>query len=388
MTVYAAPIEKGGTRWRRGLVRAGVILGACLALATVETTQTYVRALQNEAPIPFTAALGRVLPSWVILAVLAPAVLWVSDRYPLDRSHGLRHVPAHVITFVLFTFAHLGGTAVAATAMGTTGDSFSVVFQQLINWYFIMELLTYGAIVGVHHALRYHRDARERELAASELRARLTRAQLQALRNRLDPHFLYNTLNAVSALALRGEREAVVGGLSRLREILDYSLDDGGEQDVPLSRELEAVDLYLEIQRLRYGERMVVEKTIDPDALDALVPRMIMQPLAENAVLHGVARRRGPVRIEIAARAEADALRIRIRDTGPGFGAAAGPTESHGIGLANTRARLEQRYGDGCRFEAGDAEGGGGEVVIRIPLQRPGGRAAPTEPARQAAEAT
>lgn len=234
-------------------------------------------------------------------------------------------------------------------------------------------------------------------------------ARLRALRAQLNPHFLFNTLNAISVLALKGEQESVVHTLSRLSDLLRLSLDEGLGQEVPLSKDLEIMDMYLDIQRVRFADRLTVRREIDDEVLDALVPSMIMQPLVENAVVHGISMRPGPGLVELRASRHDGRVRLEVRDSGPGFqGASAasaareidahagrdagatgrdagatGPagdrtdadprrrrSSGNGIGLANTRARLEQLYGGNFTFECQDASAGGATVILSIPYRR------------------
>jgi sensor histidine kinase YesM len=203
------------------------------------------------------------------------------------------------------------------------------------------------------------------------LEAGLAQARLAALRAQLDPHFLFNTLNAVSALALRGEREGVVKALSTLSDLLRATLGGAPTQEVALSDELALLDRYLEIQRLRFSDRLSVVRDIDASVLDAAVPAMLLQPLVENAIKHGIGARPEGMRIEIHARRVDAMVVLQVRDTGPGFGRRDSPeTNGQGIGLANTRERLAQLYGTTQRLECRDAEGQGGVVEVALPYRR------------------
>jgi sensor histidine kinase YesM len=234
-----------------------------------------------------------------------------------------------------------------------------------------LDAMVYWAIIGATHAVRSARQAREREQAAVRLEAGLAEARLTALRAQLDPHFLFNTLNAVSALALRGEREGVVQALSTLSDLLRATLGGAPTQEVALSDELALLDRYLEIQRLRFSDRLTVVRDVDPTVLDAAVPAMLLQPLVENAIKHGIGARPEGMRIEIHARPLDAMVVLEVRDTGPGFGRRGQNTANgEGIGLANTRERLAQLYGATQRLECRDAEGQGGVVEVVLPYRR------------------
>jgi two-component sensor histidine kinase len=227
-------------------------------------------------------------------------------------------------------------------------------------------LPVYWVLVSLVHTLRFYRRAEERARKALELEARLADAKLQALRMQLHPHFLFNTLNAIAALVHKDPR-AADDMITNLSELLRATLDTAA-QEIPLRQELEFLDRYLEIQQMRFGDRLRVEKDLDAAALDALVPTLILQPLVENAIRHGIEPARGPGVVTLRARrAESGLLRLSVRDSGGG--AAPREKSSPGIGLANTRARLEALYGRAARLSLhADAEGGF-TVEMEIPFR-------------------
>jgi LytS/YehU family sensor histidine kinase len=184
----------------------------------------------------------------------------------------------------------------------------------------------------------------------------------------LHPHFLFNTLNGIASLNYE-DPKAANRMIARLSELLRMTLDDGGAQEVPLRKELDFIRAYLELEEIRLGERLTVTFEIAPETLDAFVPNLLLQPLVENAIRHGIAPYAAPGRISICARREADTLRVLVKDSGPGIAAAAGPASKPGLGLSNTRDRLSQLYGASQSFEINNAEGGGLEVNISIPCR-------------------
>ncbi|HET8677491.1 MAG TPA: histidine kinase [Blastocatellia bacterium] len=186
----------------------------------------------------------------------------------------------------------------------------------------------------------------------------------------LHPHFLFNTLNSVSAL-LDEDVEAADEMLARLGDLLRMTLTNSGAQEVTLQEELEFLRCYLEIERVRFQDRLTIQMDIDPQALDALVPNLILQPIVENAIRHGIASRINPGRIEIRAARAGDALQLQVKDNGPGIQTKSdlAVTSREGVGLSNTRARLKQLYGPRHRFELSDAVGGGLLLTIEIPFQ-------------------
>jgi two-component system LytT family sensor kinase len=211
--------------------------------------------------------------------------------------------------------------------------------------------------------------ARQQEAArlqaeTAQLQAQLAEARLSALRSQIDPHFLFNTLNAVSALVERDPR-GVRRMIARLSELLRHSLDGAGEPEVTLRQELEFADRYLEIMRIRFQGSLEVEQRVDEGMMDAMVPSLVLQPLVENAVKHGVGRLRGVGRIEIEARRDGARVILTVRDNGPGMEGAAPARE--GVGLRNTRERLAQLYGDDAKLTLRPAEGGGFEAEVALP---------------------
>jgi LytS/YehU family sensor histidine kinase len=205
---------------------------------------------------------------------------------------------------------------------------------------------------------------RIRELTASRLESKLATAQLEVLRMQLQPHFLFNTLHAISALMYRNV-EGADRMVARLSDFLRLSLDTAGMQEVPLKREMEFLDKYLDIEQVRFGDRLQVSRAIDPETLDRLVPNLVLQPLVENAVRHGIAPRASGGRIDISASMRQGRLIVEVLDDGL---SAADPIRE-GLGLSNTRARLEQLYGSDARLELGSAAEGGFRVRLTIPVR-------------------
>jgi LytS/YehU family sensor histidine kinase len=239
-------------------------------------------------------------------------------------------------------------------------------------------MMTYWTVVGLSHALHFHREAQERALTAAQLEARLAEAQLQALQRQLHPHFLFNTLHTISALIHR-DAEAADEMLARLSDLLRLTLDRLGIQEVTLKEELEFLGKYLEIERTRFGERLVVDMQIEPETLDICVPNLVLQPLVENAMRHGIAPRLGGGRLQIVARLTGDRLWMMVRDNGAGLPKAKLDAFNHGVGLSNTRSRLEHLYPRNHRFEFHEPSDGGLAVTIEIPAAAETDQEGPSE---------
>ena len=368
------------TRWSA----VAVVIGLALFCAVIEASQNYIGQINFGRPIPYRESIRRTLPSWVIIALLTPGVLYLARRFPIERGRWATTIAVHLAGAATFALVHLAGTASFYAATDGNFKVMPLLLNKFVTAYFVLDMLIYCGIVGASHALHYYREAKSRELAALRLQESLTQARLAALRGQLNPHFLFNTLNAITTMALKREHDNVISTLGLLSELLRVSLDDGLPQEVPLADELELLDRYLEIQRIRFGDRLDVRRQIDDDTLGALVPIMVLQPLAENAIVHGIAPVPGPGELSFRARRRANDLVLEVADSGPGFasrGRPDGPLGSvgangratTGIGLANTHARLAQLYGDRASLSASSGPSGGACVSVTIPF-----RAAPS----------
>ncbi|HEY0875935.1 MAG TPA: histidine kinase [Vicinamibacterales bacterium] len=323
------------------LVIYGIILFCAILIGLLETTQNYLRAELQSRAFSWWTGLGDALPSWIVLALLVPAVVAVSGRARLDRG-GRAAIIVHLVAALLFALTHETVMALYASWRWSDMARFDLYLGKMITGYLALDFVVYWGIVGGCYALDYATELRRREVAASRMKASLSEARLQALRAQLNPHFLFNTLNAISVLAMKGDSTRVTHTLTLLSDLLRLTID-GLPQEVPLSQEIELTDRYLEIQRVRFPDRLIVDRDIPPDVRDALVPSLILQPIVENAVLHGVARQVEGGRIMLRARRQGERLELQVCDSGPGFEQ---ESRREGIGLSNTRARLEQLYGD------------------------------------------
>ena len=342
-----------------------VILGPAVFFGLIEAAQLRLGSAVLGRPMPFPLAVVRVVPYWLLLACLMPLIMAAARRFKLSRYVLWPTAPALVASAIAFALLALAGRII----VGPIGPALvQWTPMQLFRTYFLLDVLTYSALIGTLYAFHFYRQAAARELAASRLHAGLAQARLRVLQAQLEPHFLFNTLNAISMLALEGNHTAVVDTIGRLRELLRVSLSHDRPQEVSLARELELVEGYLGIQRVRFADRLEVAYDIAPGVLDGIVPSMILQPLVENAVIHGISADTGACQVTIGAVREHGSLRLEVRDTGPGF-AAAGSRRGEGIGLVNTRARLQQLYGSAQRIDCFDAAGGGACVAIRIPFR-------------------
>ena len=349
-----------------------VVLAVWCVVAALEATQVRVHFQMFEPQHGWGQAWLRSAPLWVVWAACTPLVAWMARRFPLERGVVARRLAVHAGAALLLALVQAPLLAGFAVWSGWTAE-YNYTVGRLANKYFIgrlhLQFLIYAAITGVVHALDYQRRFREREVAASELQARLARAQLHALQGQIHPHFLFNTLNAVSVLVLKGESQCAVRMISRLSDLLRATLEMSATQETSLRDEMELLGRYLDIERVRFGERLTIEIDVPPTAMDALVPSLVLQPLVENAVRHGIAEVSGPGSIVIRAQAVEGRLRLEVRDTGPGLPASRKVRE--GIGLGNTRARLAALYGPAGRLVLEPAPGGGAVASVELPLRLP-----------------
>jgi LytS/YehU family sensor histidine kinase len=228
-------------------------------------------------------------------------------------------------------------------------------------------LMTYLFIVGLAHALAYRRESETRALDSAHLETRLVEAQLQALQRQLHPHFLFNTLNTISGL-MRTNVEAADLMIDRLGDLLRMTLHTSGTQEVPLKDELDVLQKYLEIEQTRFDNRLSISTRIEAETLDAQVPNLILQPLLENAIRHGIAPHSRPGRISVMASREGSRLKIEVLDSGDGLPADRLMALNRGVGLDNTRARLEHLYPSAHQFTFSNVDGGFGVTVV-IPFR-------------------
>jgi sensor histidine kinase YesM len=280
-------------------------------------------------------------------------------------------IPVHIAGVVVMTSLHVVLTV--GLHMGTywlIGDSLDTWLhdaQEMLFLNFDWEMMTYWTIVGVGTALQYLHDARQKELNTAQLETRLVEAQLHTLQRQMQPHFLFNTLNTISALMHR-DVDAADAMIARLSDLLRMSLQRVGVQEVPLKEELDFLSKYLEIEQTRFRDRLTVVFDVQADTLHALVPNLLLQPLVENAIKHGIGPRPTPGQITVRTRCNGAMLELDVQDNGVGLSAARLTDFNRGVGLSNTRSRLDHLYGSLHRFEFRQPAEGGLLVCIAIPM--------------------
>ncbi|MCC7144714.1 MAG: histidine kinase [Candidatus Eisenbacteria bacterium] len=347
------------------------ILGLWIAFGVFYTllSYTYLHAVGSRRS-NFEIIFGHALYIAVWIG-FTPLILRLAARFRLERTNWRPRLLLHLGFGLLIAFPQRMLTDIPTEWMLQSAE-------RLFSWTRILRTalgsLDYGVflyllVVLLHHAWEYARRLQEEERLAAALRADLAGAQLQALQLQLQPHFLFNTLNAISVL-VRSDPEKAETMLRHLSSFLRATLDHDGRAEVTLAEEMELLDRYLEIARTRFGDRLSIERQIDDDVWTARVPFLILQPLVENALRHGIGTVPGPGRLTLTAHREASRLQIEVSDNGPGV---AGNGSARGTGLANTESRLRQLYGDAQRFSIGAAAHGGCRVWLELPFRVEGG---------------
>jgi signal transduction histidine kinase len=349
-----------------------VIFGVATVLGVFSALQAYnYVAFFSEREQPLGMLLALNLSYWYAWAVLVPAMRWMAQRFRFERQRWLRAAVAHIGGVLVTTFGHAILWVTARVYIMQWMADREVEWWSVVNerffLYFDWEMMTYWAVVAFSNALDFHHESQERTLAAAQLEARLAEAQLQALQRQLHPHFLFNTLHTISALMHR-DVDAADAMLARLSDLLRLTLDQVGTQVVPLKEELDFVEKYLEIEKTRFGDRLQVRIAAEPGTLDASVPNFILQPLVENALRHGIGPKLGVGTLDVQTERGGDRLRLVVRDDGRGVPPEQLTEFNTGVGLGNTRSRLQHMYGANHRFEFETPEGGGLVVTIEIPF--------------------
>ena len=358
-----------------------IILAAATFVALIYSARNLVGSVSAGRPVDWVRLVGYEFLYWYIWVAFAPLILWFAGRFQLGLGNwrrvasrllllGLLIAPAQAAleTAIALSieFARHGMTEQLSARLHIIG---SVILLESFS-----NVIVYFLIVSGHYAYDYYKKYREREARAWELEGRLAQAELHNLKTQLQPHFLFNTLHTISVLMMR-DAGAANRMLIRLSDLLRLSLDSVGTQEVTLKKELEFLRGYLEIEQTRFQDRLVVRLDIDPATLDARVPSLILQPLVENSVRHGIARQPRGGFIEIRSALDRGELNLEVRDNGPGLSAAGPELLQRGVGLSNTRARLQQLYGARQRVEFISPQDGGLLVRLVLPFRNHDGQA-------------
>ncbi|BET68576.1 histidine kinase [Opitutales bacterium ASA1] len=364
---------------RSWVLRPTIFLSLWTLVGLAFAGQFYLSSNLLGRSIPWSEAVGYALGDWYVWAVLSIAIVWFARRMSPESGVSWRTGAAHLAAAVVFSCAFAALRSLVAQAHGwLVGEpsGFAEVFRPLLVKTFPFNLLIYGVIVTVSHAIDYYRKYHARTVQALELEKHLTEARLQALLRQLKPHFLFNALNGIASL-MYSDVAAADRMLVRLSELLRLAMAHSGAPTAPLRDEIAFLEKYLEIERIRFRDRLSVTFDVPPELLAAHVPSLLLQPIAENAVRHGMEPHARPGSIEILARRSGDELVLEVRDNGAGLPTGVERFDREGIGLSNTRARLAEIYGEAHRFALGRSPTGGLSVTIAVPLELTTGPAVP-----------
>ncbi len=321
----------------------------------------------GQPPPPWRSVVYNAI-DWFLYALLTPLVLRAGRRFPLRRPYLIRHVAIHIVGALALCFVWAGLGTLLRLAMFPIPPAGEAI-RGFASW--VLTTLPFGvsvyfAIVGIEHALFYFQEAREREMQAARLGGQLAEARLSALRMQLNPHFLFNSLNAITVLVRDQQTTAAARMLELLSDVLREVLRADATHETLLAKELEFVERYLAIEQVRFSDRLRPRIDAEPAALDSIVPSFVLQPLVENALRHGIARKATAGQLQITARVDGPDLVLSVRDDGPGLRTET-PARPGGVGLENMRARLAALYGDRASLTIATAEGGGVIATVRLP---------------------
>jgi sensor histidine kinase YesM len=305
--------------------------------------------------------------------LLTPVVLWLARRFPLTKSNLRQTIPIHLGASIAIALVQKLSHSTVVALYRTFADGYQLNWNDLSSAlisYFDYGIPLYWIIILLNYAFDYYSRYKENEIKAAQLESQLAQAQLQALKMQLHPHFLFNTLNAISVL-IQNNPELARRTVGRLSELLRYTLDNVGVQKVSLEEELEFLDRYLQIEQTRFGDRLTVKMEVDDALKNASVPNMILQPLVENAIKHGISKKRGQAVIEVQAHRDNGSLTLSVKDNGMGLPEefTDNSAQRDGVGLASTRARLRELYGDAQSFELCAQPSGGAQAKVTIPYE-------------------
>jgi two-component system, LytTR family, sensor kinase len=341
---------------RRRIVAWAWVWAGWTALALFFALSTSLTYRSTGRAANWSINIGRALSEWWLWALLTPLVVWLARRFPLHGPSWRRSLGVHLVT----------GTAIAMAKTAADRVAFALLTGFWLYWLFTtlaLQFVVYGAVVAAAHGREYYRRSRDRE----QLERTLAETRLQLLNMQLQPHFLFNTLNTIAEL-VHEDADAADRMITSLSELLRRTLELGASQEIPLSAELALLDTYLDIQRTRFGERLDVRVDVDEEVHDARVPILLLQPIVENAIRHGLAPGIGSGVVEITARRSGPSIVIEVTDEGlgvPAFGARG----RAGIGLGNTRERLDALYAGSSSLDLSNAAGRGARVTVRLPFR-------------------
>jgi signal transduction histidine kinase len=359
-------------RW----IKTAVFVAGWLFVGTVLSLEIYFNyraSMKSGEVVDFwwlaTSQFGRA----AMWALMAPLILQMREKVPLRRGRWVGGIGFHfAMSFVVMATYYLGRMLASSLFLddmdGEMEDGFWTASLRGFYGRNIIDMVYYWAVLAFGYSLEIYHRYKNEELKAAQLEARLIETELKALREQLRPHFLFNTLNTVAVLVREQRNDDAVTLIARLSSLLRMSLDNTRVQEVTVRQEMDFLDRYIEIQKARFSDRLHVDVAIEPAAMEARIPNLLLQPLVENAILHGVAPKPGPGRVEVRGRVEDGQLLLEVRDDGPGLGDGSRRAKE-GVGLTNTRERLAKIYGTHGQLSLRSEPGHGVAVQIILPCR-------------------
>jgi hypothetical protein len=342
-----------------------------LAVSLVTATQVVVGMVAMGMQHDWVAVFLTTVAAWLVFPLATPLILALSHNYPLARAEEWRNLPVHLAGALAIGFAHIAWSATLEWVFNPLGThpapSFQHVFFTTVYMQFHTGVIIYAAIVAIGNMVDSVRRLAHREAEAARLAGELSKAQLDALRRQLEPHFLFNTLNGISGLVREKRNDDAVGMIAGLSDLLRRVLQDSGRQLVPLADEVSFLESYLELQAMRFGDRLKVTVDVPLELCAALVPQLLLQPLVENAIVHGISKLVEGGEIRVMARESEGTLTIYLYNNGPAV--SLNGHDRTGVGLSNTRGRLVTLYGAESSVELRNMEDVGVETIIKVPYR-------------------
>lgn len=331
-------------------------------LAFISLGQAYYYTVNAGQVFPFYSRLVFELCNAYVWALLSPLIFFLARQYPIEKPAFFRHIGLHLLLALIVGMIHKAGSFYASLIIAPPANAITrdVIFFKITGGW-INSVIIYWIMLGIYSALDYAGRFRQQKLLATQLEAQLTLAQLNALKMQLQPHFLFNTLHTIASL-MEEDVKAAQRMIARLSELLRLTLEHVGEQEVPLFKEVEFLKCYLEIEEIRFHDRLRVQYSLPAEVMNAKVPTLILQPLVENAIRHGIAPNAPGGIIAISASQDNGSLRLEVRDNGRGASSV-----NQGVGLSNTKKRLEQLYGERYSFAWQNLSEGGFAVTVSLP---------------------
>ncbi|MBA4138240.1 MAG: hypothetical protein C0518_13070 [Opitutus sp.] len=350
------------TRWL-GLAALWIVIGLALSV------EVYFNVRVTNPEVVFWEVARVQFYRAIFWALLAPVVVQLREIVPLNAGRWAGGVAFHTaVSLAVMLGYYLIRQLIATVALGESLVDFWATALQSFYGRNLIDVLYYWAVIGVSYAMRTREQYQRESLRAAQLESKLIEAELTALKHQLNPHFLFNTMNTISVLVRDQRNDEAVQLIARLSSLLRMSLENTRVQTVTVRQELEFLSRYLEIQKARFGDRLQFKSLADQASLDATIPNLILQPVVENAILHGVAQKSEPGTVEITARVREKQLELVVKDDGPGFDLHE-RSGRQGIGLTNTRVRLERHYGDDFQMVLKSEKGHGVTVSLVLPFR-------------------